>query len=159
MTREMTLQRFGELLDARGPALEHWPDEERCAAERLLAENETARALLAEHAALEDIMVRAAPDPSPVLEERILAATVERVEAANDAVTPPGRRWLMAVAALAASLVIGLALGLSGLLAPWPPHPMTQARLEADDELLVLAWLGSPALDEAVLQEEEGERP
>jgi len=158
--RTMTLRRFGELLETHGADLARWPEEERRAARALLAEDAAARALLAEHAALENLLARAAPGPSPALEERILAATVERdaAPARADAPRPPRWRWLAGAGALAASLLIGLALGLSGRLAPWPSPPLTQATLEADDELLALAWLGSPALNDAPL-EEEGERP
>lgn len=158
MSREMTLRRFEELLAAHGPSLERWPEQERRAAERLLAENEAARALLAEHAALARLLDDARPDPAATLERRILAATVDRQQAPVAPVSASSRRWAMA-ATLAASLVIGLALGLSGRLTPWPPPPAAPATLEADDELLALAWLGSPALEDAALQEEEGERP
>ena len=155
----MTLQRFGELLEAHGPSLARWPEEERRSAERLLAENEAARALLAEHTALARLLDDAKPDPAATLERRILAATVERRQMPTAPALAPPRRWPMAAAALAASLVVGLALGLSGRFTPWSSPPVTQATLEADDELLALAWLGSPALDEAALQQEEGERP
>ena len=76
------------------------------------------------------------------------------------------RRWLIGAATLAASLVIGLALGLSGEIAPWPvPAPATKlARMKpaADDDLIALASLVIPGEDDATDAAdtaEEGEGP
>lgn len=158
--RTMTLRRFGELLETHGADIARWPQRERRAARALLAEDADARALRAEHAALERLLTRAAPDPSPTLEERILAATVQRETAPPRAAVAgaPRWRWLAAAGGLAASLLIGLALGLSGRLAPWPPPHPVQVAPEADDELLALAWLGSPAVDDVDMTE-EGHEP
>jgi hypothetical protein len=70
----MTLQRLQELLDAYGANPEHWPANERPAAQALLERSDEARVLRNEAARL-DALLDLAPrwTPSAELQERVLA--------------------------------------------------------------------------------------
>ena len=154
MTTEMTPERLEALLATHGPDAARWPSSERQAAEALLARDAAARTLLAEYTALEELLAAATPEPPAGLEARILKAARTRGAASSP------RRWIAGAGALAASLLIGLALGLSGGLSPWPAAMNASPKLAEtapDDDLLTLAWLGSPVLEDA--EEVRGERP
>lgn len=140
----MTIAEFGRLLDIYGSDRTRWPAEARACAGQLVARDRAARLLLAEAEALDRTLERA-PLPTLAQEaamaERIVSAarrmprivSVARVEAvrptapaADNVVRLPalrGRpRWLTTrtafggvAGALAASLALGVFLGLSGL--------------------------------------------
>jgi len=126
MSGDGKLAEFRELLDRHGSRPEDWPADRREEMLRLCAENPRARALLAEAEALDAVRREtAAPPAAPDLAARLLrraAATAQdkragaplrpaTPRAAND--NRPVMRWL-AAGWLAASLLIGIWLGLSG---------------------------------------------
>ena len=86
----MTLERFGELLDAYGAAPARWPEAQRAAALRLLESEPRAREL--QRAALEldaALDAFAVPDPSAQLKARVLEIPIRHAAAA-----PARARWL-----------------------------------------------------------------
>jgi hypothetical protein len=86
-----SLERLEQLLDAYGAAAERWPERERRAAERLLAQSATARARWHEAAALDRLLdALPAEAPSPGLAARVLAAAPRR---------RPARVWRRALGA------------------------------------------------------------
>ena len=122
--RGMDRERFRALLDAHGADPRRWPKEARAAMEAFCAQDAGARAILAEAEALEAAIAEAAaPAAAPGLQEAILAAARAEPKgadaparahaAAND--NAPASRWL-AAGMLAASLLFGVWLGLSGAL-------------------------------------------
>ena len=139
MSGRMDLRQFEALLDAHGADEERWPEQAREPARALLKADARARAELARARALEELLrADASPPPAQDLAMRILkqagaprpAAKAAR-EAANDNARAP---WWIA-APLAASLLLGVWLGLSGTLAP------VEELLVADsgDDLALLA--------------------
>lgn len=138
----MTLADFERLLDVYGSERARWPVEARASAGQLVARDGAARRLLAEAEALDRALDRA-PVPSlmqeAALADRILAAARRspRVVATNKEAAGPSLRpagnvvplpatsvrapWLKrtviggAAGALAASLALGVFLGLAGL--------------------------------------------
>jgi hypothetical protein len=139
----MTIAEFERLLEVYGSDRTRWPVEARAGAGQLVSRDRTARRLLAEAEALDRALERA-PLPSLAREaelaERILAAarrTPRMVPFPKADATPPGAsnaggvvrlpvsrarpRWLGrrafggAAGVLAASLLLGVSLGLSGL--------------------------------------------
>jgi hypothetical protein len=124
MKSEITLERFGAIVDAYGASPMRWPAEERAAAEALLAASAQARAMLAD-ARMLDGMLAAAPveAPSDALVARLMAARPRGIAApARPAKSQGFFRELVAsvwpygspvlpAGALAASLVLGVALG------------------------------------------------
>lgn len=137
-TTIMTLAEFERLLDVYGGARTRWPVEARAAAAQLVARDSAAQRLLGEAVALDRILERA-PIPSLAVEaalaDRIVAAAqrTPRIISVGDAVPGTGgaehkgavraspRRHglphadLRKVAVLAASLMIGVYIGLSSL--------------------------------------------
>ena len=127
MSGDGNLAEFRELLDMYGSRPEGWPADRREEMLRLCAENPRARALLAEAKALDAVLRETVvPPAAPDLAARLLqrAATTPQMRhagatarktapqsAAND--NRPVMRWL-AAGWLAASLLIGIWLGLSG---------------------------------------------
>lgn len=125
----MGLDRFHAMVEAYGGRPEHWPAAERAAALALLAVSAEARALRDEAVALDALLDRASvPAPSPALADRILAqapvvASARPAPASAARAGPAVRlgRWLRLVlpeaadwrgaAALAASLLVGIAVG------------------------------------------------
>jgi hypothetical protein len=121
----MNIERFRDLLDLRGAAIDFWPAAEREAARLLLASEAPARAALAEAERLERLLARLpAHDPGE-------AASVGRV-LARLAELPPQRRplfrWFGApagaaparavwprMAALAAAAGLGVLIGVSDI--------------------------------------------
>lgn len=149
MSNNMTIAEFERLLDVYGSDRSRWPVEARAGAGQLVARDKAARRLLAEAEALDRALERA-PLPSlaeeAALAERILAAArrsprmvpptgapsmPEREPVARNVVRlrpPPQRaRWMAsralggAAGMLAASLALGVFLGLSSLSqGVWP---------------------------------------
>ena len=143
----MSRQAFERLLNVHGANLAHWPPDERAAAMELLQEDAQACTLLDEARALEALLAADTPPPPPAgLQQRIMAAagisggraaTPER-KAANDTHLP----WWMA-APLAASLLLGVWLGLSGALLP-----VEQVLLaSAGDEVEAIVQIAGPVED------------
>lgn len=121
-----TLARLQVLLDAYGGAPARWPDDERDAALALLERSAEARALRDEAARLDAVLdLLPAAEPSPELEERIVAAArragppaaqPDRVASLDDArVRREGRTrrrsWMLAAVPLAAAAALALWLG------------------------------------------------
>ena len=121
----MNTERFRDLLDLRGAAVELWPAAEREAARRLLAGDAAARTALADAERLERLLARL---PAGGADE---AAAAGRV-LARLAELPPQRRplfrWLAApagaaparpfwpqMAALAAAACLGVLIGVSDI--------------------------------------------
>ncbi len=127
MNARMTLKELRRLLDVHGGDEARWPQEAREAARALCAADAEAAGLLSEARALDRLLEEtAAPPVSDRLKAEILAAA-----AGEDAHAPRGGparplraandnhpfRWL-AGGALAASLMLGVWLGLTGALSP-----------------------------------------
>ncbi|WP_282009557.1 hypothetical protein [Brevundimonas aveniformis] len=100
------LERFEQIIEAYGANPRHWPEQERAAAEHLVAHSEAARAMLASAAEL-DAWLDAAPDPVPsdLLAHRVLKAAPRPNRTFGWA---SGAGW---AAAAAAGLVLGLSWG------------------------------------------------
>lgn len=136
-TTIMTLSEFERLLDVYGGDRTHWPLEARASAAQLVARDVGARKLLAEAEALDRVLERA-PLPSlaseAALADRIVAAAqrsprivkidsdeerqtgaVENGWQGSRAAAAPFRADVRKAAVLAASLVLGLYIGLSNL--------------------------------------------
>jgi hypothetical protein len=135
-------QALDRLLEAYGADRTRWPARERLRFAGLIGEDDAARRLLAEAAALDSLLDRA-PRASEArehaLQERIMAAALRAAEprlevvagsvaapagrprlysiAASMRKAPMGREW-PAAALLAASLVLGVFLGSAGTLSP-----------------------------------------
>lgn len=107
----MDMTRFTALADAFGGRIERWPEAERDAAWRFLAdEGEAARAVLAEGLELDEALeVLRPPQPSAGLREAILAAAPKSRPARS-----PLWRWLTGAglgAGLAAACAAGVLAG------------------------------------------------
>jgi hypothetical protein len=63
MANEMTMERLTALLDAYGASPARWPEEEREAAEAMIASSDTAREAFAEAARLDALLDQAEPPP------------------------------------------------------------------------------------------------
>jgi len=120
-SHHMAIERFEALVTAYGAAPSRWPAEERVAAMTLLSENVRAQTLSAEAERL-DVALAHYPvnETSSALSARLLAEfdrisqrpSVRRlVHLVSQAMWPGAPLWQPS-AALAASLVVGLALGL-----------------------------------------------
>jgi ferric-dicitrate binding protein FerR (iron transport regulator) len=105
----MTLERFKELLDAFGADLGRWPDAEQAAARALIARMPEAQAALAEARRLDALLDLYDPPADRAAEARLRAA-LDAVPA-RAAVRPARRLWPQA-AALAATLLLGVATGI-----------------------------------------------
>lgn len=129
----MTPGRFAALLDARGPALDRWPEPDRASALRLLARSERCRAALADALAAEP-----PPEADPALEARLLAGLHRRMTRPPSAVRlRPALASSLGWSAVAACFAAGLWLGVAAPPAP-PPSP----------DLLASVQLGPLALDD-----------
>jgi hypothetical protein len=122
----MNLKRFKEIVEAYGADPARWPARERAAAEAFLASSSEARQLREAEARLDDVLDRA----TAVAAAPGLAARIRRTALANDhgsrasgaasswfAELWEGPIWRPA-AALAASMVLGLAVGAFAPLFP-----------------------------------------
>ena len=121
----MTPDRFEELLEAKGADLAAWPEAERRAAERLLADSAEARAALAQARSLDDLLAGAlAPEAAgPDLRDAILALPVAHP---REAARRPGfgfrAVWQAGLGMALAAGLAGFALGITGLVErPGPP--------------------------------------
>jgi hypothetical protein len=166
MQKEITLKRFAGIVDAYGASPQRWPDDERAAAEALVAVSAEARALLADAAALDGVLARAPVDaPSSALAERLLAARPRGV-AANP--SPKPQAWfirslietvwpygspVIPAGALAASIVLGATLGSVSDISVLTTETTITASVEdgAEDSLVALA-LAEPAWPEEWMQ-------
>jgi hypothetical protein len=137
----MSLADFERLLEVYGGDRTRWPAEERAAAAQLAARDEKARRVLAEAEALDRVLERA-PLPSLAVEaalaERIVAAaqrsprivkaatrqpSVVSLPESREVPVPRAESWKLrllrgdvrAAYALAASLVVGIFIGVSNL--------------------------------------------
>jgi hypothetical protein len=137
----MTLADFERLLDVYGGDRTRWPAEARAAAAQLVARDARARGILVEAEALDRVLERA-PLPSLAIEaalaERIVAAAqrspriVKIPTGKSSVISLPGsevlpqqqaRSWkqqflrsdVRAAAVLAASLVVGICIGISNV--------------------------------------------
>lgn len=164
--KEITLERFAGIVDAYGASPERWPHDERAAAEALAAASAEARALLIEASAL-DRALDAAPAeaPSAALVERLLAARPRGAVPMSapksrsnilrgliDAIWPYGSPTIPA-GALAASIMLGVALGSVSDLPVLTEENTLSASVEAgtEERLLALA-LAEPAWPEEWMQ-------
>ena len=167
----MTLDRLDDLLSAYGADETRWPAEKRQAARELIASSADARRLLDETRAL-DMLLNQAPveEPSAELMERLMAARPrELVE------VPPRRAsggagkggWIRGVAAalwpygssafpagaLAASLVLGIALGTTTSISPIASDSgattaASTTTSSADDQLIAIALADPTYIEE-----------
>ena len=136
----MTLADFERLLDVYGGDRTRWPAEARAAAAQLVARDARARRMLAEAEALDRVLERA-PLPSLAIEaalaERIVAAAqrsprIVKIPAGkssvvslpvSEALPQRAKSWkqqflrsdVRAAAVLAASLVVGICIGISNV--------------------------------------------
>jgi hypothetical protein len=131
------------LLDVCGADRTRWPARERLRFASFIAEDDDAKRLLKEAAALDDLLDRAprvSEDRERALQERIVAAALRSVEpklevivgkGGESGLAPARSRWSTpsfakssargewpAAALLAASLVVGVILGTNGTLDP-----------------------------------------
>ncbi|PKQ08120.1 MAG: hypothetical protein CVT73_07840 [Alphaproteobacteria bacterium HGW-Alphaproteobacteria-12] len=157
MSKEITLERLKAILAAYGASPGRWPADERMAAEALLAASAEARGLVAD-AALFDMLLDEAPldAPSRALAERLVAARPRAVPPARASLALPKSRGFIGglveavwpygspafpAAALAASLVLGVALGSTTDLAVGTGTTTVTASADAtaSDDFIALA--------------------
>jgi hypothetical protein len=131
----MTLDRLRQLLDLHGAAFARWPVSEAEASTALMASNPTARALVAEAAAFDRVLAAAPSGRSDHLAKLTdtITGAAARPQFEPVATRAPrssmGRKRWAALAAMAASLLIGIYGGLNG----WTPQGLQQiAELSAD---------------------------
>jgi hypothetical protein len=99
----LTLERFGEIVDAYGAAAERWPHAEREAARHLVVESAEARALLKRAAELDARLDSLGSEPpSALLAARVLAAAPRKRAVRN------WRRAVAAIIPLAAAAALAL---------------------------------------------------
>jgi hypothetical protein len=139
----MTLDRLQTLLDTHGAKVARWPESDQRALEALLAASAEARAMVAEAAALDRVLDAAPAGRTSrlvTLTDRIVAEARAGAVAAipRKALPPPVSkrpRW-PAVAAMAASLLIGVYGGFNG----WAPQALQQvAGLSAEQGTTIAA--------------------
>ena len=140
---------FQDLLDARGPDLDLWPEADRMAARALLSRSETARRALSEAEALDQALAELpTAGASPLLRSAILdipeieGQGTDRTGGARVAGrwSPRNRGIAAGWMAIAASAAIGFAIG------AWWPHepPIWQT-----EDLVALVY-GGPDFDEVL---------
>ncbi|MCW0180129.1 hypothetical protein [Zavarzinia sp.] len=117
MTKTMTLIHFTHALDRHGPDLSCWPAPSAAAGRELLRHSAVAREALSAAEATATVLRAPMPDVSD-LKARILAAARASGQALRDNIVPfPTRRVLApAVFALAASLLVGIFAGWTGMV-------------------------------------------
>ena len=140
--RHMSLERFRQLLDVHGADRRRWPKDTLVPAQMLLRQSEQARRLLAEARALDDLLKESMAPPAdeallariravatgdarPAAAPEARAAEKESLAAPPTASPVPARHvarvanvpWWMGLS-IAASLLLGVWLGLSGVLSP-----------------------------------------
>jgi hypothetical protein len=130
----MTLEEFGRLADTWGGDIDRWPERWRAGARRHAATEEGA-SILAQARQL-DALLAAPPSVSSERVSRAAYAVVRRIAAEASVSTRPAawwwRPWLMPVAGLAFSALLGISLA---TLAPYGgsngPTPMLSAILDS----------------------------
>ena len=169
-TPRMTLAEFGHLLDVNGAERTRWPLGARAGAAALLALDPGARRLLAEASALDAVLAKLPETPAgetSALADRIMAATqrTPRLVASTPqpvarSKQPPGSRGrgllsadgdiVRGMAVLAASLVIGIFVGQTQLVARTVPALQALAvdALPGSGDRLALADVQLDAVDE-----------
>jgi hypothetical protein len=140
----MTLERFGQLVDAYGADFARMPEAERASARALLESSPQARALWDEARALDALLDTPQQDlaPSPAL-ERALAQIPER-HAQKGVVVQlvPFRSRVTMLFAAAASLLLGVFSGTQSEDVRWASLDAAgDVALEGDDELSELGAL------------------
>jgi len=128
-TQIMTLERLQQLLDAHGASVVRWPEFDRRALSALMTTSAQARDMMAEAAALDRVLMAAPADRRhhlAGLTDRIVAKArmgqvVRLPITAKSRAAVGSSRWA-AIAALAASLLIGVYGGLNG----WAPQALQQ---------------------------------
>lgn len=161
----MNARRLAELLDVYGADPQRWPEDERAAAETLLATSPELRARAETAASLDALLdaAPAAPAPSAALRDRILASA-PRVDTAGpepaaaprhanvrpstvSRLEPRRRRWLAAVALpLAAALLLWLTRS---------PAPQTQLAAVRSTNLAKLEEIELPTDDLLALNDDD----
>ena len=114
----MTSLRFIQLLESYGAQPNHWPSEERAAALAFAEKFEDAKTLLSETQAL-DVALNASipPAPSDLLRARVLKRAQTQATAPQAARV--SRSTLLPFRAIAATLLVGVFVGISsGYLSP-----------------------------------------
>jgi hypothetical protein len=158
MTRQerktVEMEALQRLLESHGADRTRWPARDRLRFAQMIAEDAEARRLVAEATAL-DSLLELAPAPSVAREQEIGARILALAQAqpravetrpeeelrARPRVQRPGLRHLPAAALLAASLLVGIFAGTSGVI----------------ERLLDAAGLGRAAdVQQATLDEEVG---
>ncbi len=137
----MTLERLQHLLDVHGANVARWPADEARALPTFAATSPTARAMLAEARAFDEVLKRAPNTPANrigSLTDKIVAgatlASQSPAAPARAVAQPPPKRAMQrsrwpAIAAMAASLLIGVYAGFNG----WAPQALQEvAWLSAD---------------------------
>ncbi|MBX3504940.1 MAG: hypothetical protein KF895_05635 [Parvibaculum sp.] len=151
MANEITLERFSAIVEAYGASPARWPEAERGAAEAFAASSAEARSLLAVAGAL-DAALAAAPveAPSAALVARLMAARPRAAGAAPaakprsafreliDTIWPYGSPALP-TGALAASIMLGIAVGSVSEISVLNEGLTAAEETEADDRLISLA--------------------
>ncbi len=140
--KAMSLESFERLTQAYGAALDRWPEDERVAAEELLAASAEARAMRDRAAGLDRLLDRLPEHrPSPALRGMILAQTAGAPRRGLAARFAAGWRGFWAELGhpvpvglvLAASLTLGLVLGAGTFTrAPQPGVDLVQFALLSD---------------------------
>ena len=165
----MTLDRLDELLSVYGADEAHWPAEERQVARELIAGSADARRLVDEARALDMLLNEVSvEEPSAELVERLMAARPRAVpepapaRAAGKAkggglaglaraIWPYGSSAFPA-GALAASLVLGIALGSTTGISPVVTGSGTtttaSANTNSDDQLIAIALADPSYIEE-----------
>ncbi len=140
----LSLERFATLVEAYGAAPDRWPDDEREAAQQLVASSAQARELLDREAAL-DHLLQFAPEvsPSAQLRQKVLADApasdrgwTSRFDEWTRSLWPFGPRWQPATALVAAA-ALGILTGTVSLGGPEPPpepQELTELAFGTDDE-------------------------
>ncbi len=139
----MTLERLQHLLDVHGANVVRWPGDEARALRTLTAASPAARAMLAEAQAFDDVLKLATGAPTirlASLTDRIVASATLGSQLSVAAPSRPVARptanraahrakW-PAIAAMAASLLIGVYAGFNG----WAPQGLQQVSWLSDDQ-------------------------
>ncbi|MDP1627548.1 hypothetical protein [Parvibaculum sp.] len=156
MQKEITLERLAGIVGAYGASPSRWPEDERAAAEALLAASAEARALVADAARFDALLDMApAEAPSEALVARLMAARPRAVPPVSAPATAPRKTFLRGfveavwpygspafpAGALAASIMLGVTLGSTLDISLPTTSTMTAATPDAatGDELISLA--------------------
>jgi anti-sigma factor RsiW len=142
--RSQSLDRLAELLDIHGGNTTRWPKDERAAFETLIKQDARARTMVEQAAGLDDLLAASPAPPVPAgAVERLLARANAPAKAGSGQAWRRFAGWLapfqgalMPGSLLAASLMLGIALGAGGYLdAVIPPGGVVTADLNGGDEL------------------------